>query len=310
MISSFFGKTKPINYIVLSVFLFLFYAVYLFFGGGQGLSLDTLPGEVLVIGILLFSMYIISRMVKVEKVTDLSSFAILFFTLLLVAFSETLGYRNAIFANFFLLLAIWRLLAIKSVRNVKHKIFDASFLICVAGFFYDWALIFLILVFVAINVYDRKPVKNWMVPFAAIITVLILSFTLLKFNDSLGFFVEHYQFKIDFLYNDFFRHPGVIKRLVYTSIMLVLMLLVFLKVRKKGGGKLILLRMVFLVFVLGSIMSFFKFDETSPVLITFFPVAVFLTNYLENIKRTKLRELVVGICVLVSFLLFILDLKL
>ncbi|SNY95037.1 DUF6427 family protein [Flagellimonas pacifica] len=310
MISRFFGKTKPINYIVLSGFLFLFYCEFLFFGSGRGLSLDTLPIESLVLGTLLISIYIISRIVDVEKVTSLSSFAILFFTLLLVAFSEVLDDRNAIFANFFLLLAIWRLLAIKSVRNVKHKIFDASLLICLASFFYDWALIFLILVFVAINVYDRKPAKNWMVPFAAILTLLLLSFAIFRLSGWPGFYEEHYQFTIDFLSNDFFGQSGIVKLLIYVSLMLLVMFLVFLKVRKQGGGKLILLRMVFLAFILGTIMIFFKYDEASPVLVTFFPAAVFLTNYLEAIKKTKLKELVVGICLVLSFLLFVLELNL
>ncbi|MEX0314070.1 MAG: DUF6427 family protein [Allomuricauda sp.] len=310
MISSFFGKTKPINYIVLSVFLFLVYSVFLFFDSNQEISLDTLPLEILMLGVLLLSIYIISRIVKVEKVTRLNSFAILFFTLLLMAFSDALGDRNAIFTNFFLLLAIWRLLAIKSVRNVKHKIFDASFLICVASLFYDWALVFLILVFVAINVYDRKPVKNWLVPFTAMITVFILLFTILKLNNALDFFAEHYQFSIEFLHYDFLAETGSIKLLIYISIILLLIFLVFLKVRKKGGGKLVLLRMVFLAFVFGSVMSFLKFKEASPVIITFFPAAVFMTNYLETIKKPKLRELVLGACIIVPFLLFILQLNL
>nr|WP_299171079.1 DUF6427 family protein [uncultured Allomuricauda sp.] len=310
MISSFFGKTKPINYIVLSVFLLLFYSIHLLFGTDIGITLDTFPEELIVLAVLLLSLYIISRIVKVEKVTGLSSFAILFFTLLLVAFSDTIGDKNAVFANFFLLLAIWRLLAIKSMRSVKHKIFDATFLICVASFFYDWTLIFLILVFVAINVYDKKPAKNWMVPLVAIATVLILSFTVLKLNDSLGFFEEHYRFRLDFLFIDFFGHKGIIKLLVYTSLMLVVMFLVFVKVRKKGGGKLVLLRIIFLTFVLGAVISFFRFDGASPVLITFFPVAVFMTNYLETVKKIKLKELVVVICVLLPILLFVLDLNL
>ncbi|WP_136468229.1 DUF6427 family protein [Flagellimonas onchidii] len=310
MISSFFGKTKPINYIVLSVFIFLIYGIFSIFDSNGEISLEVLPIKSLILGVLLLSVYIISRIVKVEKVTELSSFAILFFTLLLMVFSDLLRDNDAIFTNFFLLLAIWRLLAIKSVRDVKHKIFDASFLICVASLFYDWALIFLILVFIAINVYDRKPVKNWIVPLTAIITVFILLFTILRLNGSLDFFEKHYQFRIGFLNNSFFSQTGSIKLLIYVLIVLILMFLVFLKVRQKGGGKLVLLRMVFLAFAMGAIISFLEFGKASLVVVTFFPAAVFLTNYLETIKNFRLRELVVGGCICVSLLLFVLDLNL
>lgn len=309
MISSFFGKTKPINYIVLSVFLSLFYGFYLsyhLYNGGEAI---VIPLEVLTIGVLLLMIFVINQIVKTEKVTDFSSYAMLFFVLLLVAFSDTLLDKNAVFASFFLLIAIWRLLAIKSTKNVKHKIFDASFLIYIASLFYEWALIFLIMVFVVINIYDRKTVKNWMVPIVAGATVFILVFTILKLYGTLSFFGEHYRFPLDFLDTSFFGQHGIVKLLIYTVLIILVASLVFLKVRKKGGGKLVPLRIVFLAFVLGIILCFFTFNESTPVLTTFFPAAVFLTNYLETVKRSRLREIAIAICVLIPFLLFVLELN-
>nr|WP_298923395.1 DUF6427 family protein [uncultured Allomuricauda sp.] len=310
MISSFFGKTKPINYIVLSVFLFLFYSVFIFFEANQEINVDTIPLDVLTVGTLLLSIYIISRIVRVEKVTDFSSYAIFFFVLLFVAFSKVLGDKNAIFCNFFLLLAVWRLLAVKSIKNVKHKIFDASLLICIASLFYDWAVVFFLLVFFVINVYDRKTFKNWLVPIVGILTFFMLAFTFLKVNGELSFFADHYRFSIDFLKTDFFTEPAIIKLLIYVFLLIVVMSLVFLKVRKKGGGKLVPLRIVFLTFIFGAFINLFKSIDASPVLITFFPAAVFLTNYIETIKKAKLKEVVVVICVALSFVLFLVELNL
>src|SRR5690606_18610161 len=154
MISSFFGKTKPINYIVLAIFLFLFYFTNAFLGLGEQKINDVIPFELLAFVVLLLGIFIINQMVRTEKITDFNSYTILFFVLLVIAFAENLQLKNAIFTNFFLLLALWRLLSIKSTRNVKHKIFDASLLIVVASLFYDWAIVFLLLVFVVINLYD------------------------------------------------------------------------------------------------------------------------------------------------------------
>ncbi|TXN37611.1 hypothetical protein FVB32_04805 [Flagellimonas hymeniacidonis] len=309
MISSFFGKTKPINYIVLSVFLSFFYGMFLFLGSERNINVDVLPLELLTLTVLLFSIYLISRIVRVEKVTDLSSFAILFFVLLLVAFSNVLIDKNGIFTNFFVLLAVWRLLSIKSIKNVKHKIFDASFLICVASFFYDWALVFLILVFVVINIYDRKTTKNWMVPIAAIISVFILSFAIFKLYDMLHFYREHYRFSLGLLNTNFPSQPGITKLIIYASLILLVTFLVFLKVRKKGGGKLLPLRIIFLTFLIGLFISLFESMDSSLLLLTFFPAAVFLTNYLEAIKKARLKEAVIVISVLLSFLVFALELN-
>ncbi|KQC30593.1 DUF6427 family protein [Flagellimonas eckloniae] len=309
MISSFFGKTKPINYIVLSVFLFLFYSFFHFFIQNKEVILDTIPLEVLTIGVLLFTIFIINYIVRAEKVTDFSSYAMLFFVFLIVAFSDTIEDKNAIFCNFFLLLMAWRLLSIRSLRNVKHRLFDASFLIGIASLFYDWALLYLALIFLVINVYDRKTVKNWLVPLLGLFTVFILTFTILKTTDNLSFFAEHYTFSIDTINSGFFSEYANNKLIVYALLMLILMLVVFLRLRQKGGGKLVVLRIVFLFFIVGVIVSIFKPKGASPILITFFPVAVFLTNYLETIRKTRLRELAFGTLIFIPILVFLLEIS-
>ena len=168
MISSFFGKTKPINHIVLAIFLFLFYFTNVFFQlNGQKIN-QVIALKLVLFAVMLFAVFIVNQIVKTEKATESNSYAMLFFVLMIVSFSDELVLQNVIFANFFLLLAFWRILSIKSTRSVKHKIFDASLLIAIASLFYDWALAFMLLVFFVIGVYDRKTLKNWLVPFLGI----------------------------------------------------------------------------------------------------------------------------------------------
>lgn len=307
MISSFFGKTKPINYIVLSIFLFLFYGFFYFFNQNRGIPIDTIPLELLSVGLLLLSIFIINRIVRVEKVTDFSSYAMLFFVALIVAFSDTLADKNAIFCNFFLLLAGWRLLSVRSLKNVKHRLFDGAFLVGVASLFYDWALLYLLLIFLVINVYDRKTFKNWLVPPLGLLTVFILLFAVLKVTDKLSFLMEHYTFSVDFARTGFFGEYANIKILVYATVMVAIMMLIFLRLRQKGGGKLVQLRIIFLFFIIGVLLSLVESSNASPVLITFFPAAVFLTNYLETIKKLRIRELAFSLIIIVPIFIFLLE---
>src|SRR5690606_40717931 len=116
----------------------------------------------------------------------------LFFILLTMPLPENLSNNNAILANFFVMLALWRLLTLKSIRGVKHKIFDATILICIASLFYDWALVLLLLILMVINSYDRKTFKNWLVPRSGVATVCIITFTARSTYDSLGFCGDDY----------------------------------------------------------------------------------------------------------------------
>nr|WP_171658031.1 DUF6427 family protein [Allomuricauda amphidinii] len=274
-------------------------------GNVQGTKLFL---EFLSFGALLLSIFIINEIVRTEKVTDFNSYAMLFFVLLLIAFPNTMMDGNAIFCNFFLLLAIWRIVSVRSLRNVKHKVFDASFLIGAASLFYDWALLFLIPVFVIINVYDRKTFKNWLVPFVALITVFILSFTLLKLTGYLAFFEEHYQFTTD-IFSDWSLQLSSTKFLMYTLLFFVIMFFVFLRTRKIGGGKLVLLRIIFFIFILGFGICIFKWKNSSLILLTFFPAAIFLANYVEGIRKPKFRELVLALGIAIPILLFVLEHK-
>lgn len=299
MISSFFGKTKPINNIVLASFLFLFYFTNVFFQLGDQKPNQVIPLEMMLFAVLLFSVFITNQIVRTEKATDSNSYAVLFFVLLIVSFSDELVLQNVLFANFFLLLAFWRILSIKSTKNVKHKIFDASLLIAIASLFYDWALAFMLLVFFVIGVYDRRAFKNWLVPFLGVVTIFILTFTVLKLKGSLGFFEDHYQFSLGLFTSKSFFQVLNIKTLIYLILTILVSIVVFIRLRNVSGGKLLLLRIVFLIFILGTGIILFTPADASPVLLTFFPAAVFFTNYFEAMKKRRLQEaLMVGFVVL------------
>lgn len=299
MISSFFGKTKPINNIVLASFLFLFYFTNVFFQLGDQRINQVIPLELMLFAVLLVSVFITNQIVRTEKATESNSYAMLFFVLLIVSFSDELVLQNVLFANFFLLLAFWRILSIKSTKNVKHKIFDASLLIAIASLFYDWALAFMFLVFFVIGVYDRKTFKNWLVPLLGVGTIFILTFTVLKLKGSLNFFEDHYQFSLGLFTSKSFFQVLNIKTLIYLILTILVSIAVFIRLRNVSGGKLLLLRIVFLIFVLGTGIILFTPADASPVLLTFFPTAVFFTNYFEVMKKRRLQEaLMVGFVVL------------
>ena len=120
MISSVFGKTKPINFIILLGFLFIFYWFVLFFFYGQVYSPQELLLRTLVLGVLIFGIFVVDFIVKRNQITGTNSFAILYYTLLIIVFPETLTDTNAIFCSFFLLLAFRRTIAVSVIQIVNN----------------------------------------------------------------------------------------------------------------------------------------------------------------------------------------------
>ncbi|WP_411029412.1 hypothetical protein [Spongiimicrobium sp. 3-5] len=306
MISSIFGKTKPINYIILLGFLFIFYWFSHFVLFKSTYNPEQLVLPTFVLAILLFSIFWVNFIIKRNKITGTNSFAILFYTLLIIVFPKVLMDNNGILCSFFLLLSTRRLLSLKSLKNIKHKIYDATMWISVASLFYDWALLYLILVFVSVYFYEPKNIRNWLVPFTAIFTVVMLTVCILILAGNLDFLAQHYTFSIDTesAYFMDWRNSGTL--LGYILIISLAGLLAFLGLGKAGTGRINTMRLVAIAYFLGLILTALKSSQdTFPVIVTFFPASIFLTNYVEIVKRPYAKEAILMVSVLVPFVLLV-----
>ncbi len=306
MISSIFEKTKPVNFIILLVFLFLFYWSVQFYLFDLSIGNVEIVPSIGILTILLFSVFVVDFIVKRNKLTGTNSFAILFFTLLFVVFPETLGDNNAIFTSFFLLLAMRRLLSIKSLKNIKLKIFDAGLWICISSVFYEWALLYLLLVFAAIYIYDPKNIRNWLVLLSVGFCFFMILYGILVLLDKPNFILDHYDFAIDYSAIFPIKWWTSLKMTLYALFNMALAFSAFVNLSKSGVGKVITLRLIAFSFVIGLIVNILvTSDNNNAVMITFFPSVVFIVNYLQSIKKPKFLELILIASIMVPIIVFV-----
>ncbi|MBD0850582.1 DUF6427 family protein [Maribacter arenosus] len=306
MITSIFGKTKPINYIIVLTFLFLFYWGVHFSLYDRVYEPEELLGQTFILGLLLFSVFIVNFVVKRNKITLANSYAILFYALLLVVFPETLTDNMAILSNFFVLLAIRRLISMRSLKKLKIKIFDASIWIMFASLFYDWAILFLLVVFIAIYIYEPKNFKNWLAPIAAIFAVLMISSAYLVLTDNLEFLFTHYQFSIQFDVGYYLNWASSSKLIIYMLLLFILTIMAFIKLGNSGIGKIVTTRLIVFSLIIGLILNvLISSEDLHPILLTFFPASVLMTSYVESIKRDNIKEIVLIFSILIPFAVFL-----
>jgi hypothetical protein len=290
--------------IILQGFLFVFYWFVNFVLNDNYYEPEKLVVKFVVLGILLFSVFAVDFIVKRNQITATNSFVILYFTLLIIIFPEVLLDDNAVFCNFFLLLALRRLISLKSLKNIKLKVFDATIWTLIASLFYDWAILYLILVGIAIYFYEPKNIKNWLVPLAGIFTIGIIVFCFLLITDNLAFLSNHYQLSFKFDVVGYWMDST--KLAVYGIITFISATLVFIKMSKLGMGKIITMRLIAISLALGFTITFLKTsDDIYPVVITFCPGAIFLAKYVELIKKTTLKEIALMVSLIAPFLILI-----
>lgn len=306
MISLIFGKTKPVNYIIILGFLFLFYWFAHFLLFDRVYTAGELLPQALILGALMFSVFIVDFIVKRNKITGINSFCILFYTLLIVVFPETLIDSNAILCSFFLLLAMRRLVSMHSSRETKLKIFDATFWILVSSLFYDWAVLYLVLVYVAIYFFDPKNIRNWLVPFAGLFAVYMIAKSVMILSGNTGFLAEHYRFHFtpNLVYFSYWGHST--KLILFALVTVLAGLLAFIKEGKATFGRLVTMRLIAISFFLGLVVNVLKLsDNVYPVMILFFPAVVSMTKYIESIRRASVKEILLIAAIVIPFVVLI-----
>jgi hypothetical protein len=257
-------------------------------------SPEQLLGQTAFLGFLSFSIFVVNFIAIRNKITGGNSLAILFYTLLVVL------------CSFFLLLSIRRILSFRSLKNIKLKIFDATFWILIASLFYDWAVLYIIVVIVAIYFYDPKNIKNWLVPFSAIIAMLLILVAVLVLSDNMEFLWKHYFFDFKFNAVYFYDWSNSTILFLYVAIVLLCGFLAFVKLGNVGVGKLVTMRLIVLLFFIGLLVKILKSSpDTYPIIITFFPAVVFITTYVQSIKKDSIREIVLMASVIVPFVVFL-----
>ena len=305
MITSVFSKSRPLNYVIISTLLVVCYFLYL-----QKFpeSLDSVEGILSKVGLLLIligSLFIINFVTKKNGLSKDNSFSFLFFFSFLVLFPSTFGNTDLIISNFFILLALRRLISLQSLLTPKEKIFDASLWIFVAALFHFWSILFILIVFVSILFHVSRDYRNWILPFIAFFSVGVIALMYaLVFDKSLIVTVIDSAL-IDFNFNYFTNNYQNFALSLYVVTAVFFFITQALTLPNKPLNMQSSYKKIIVAFILGAIVFLISSDKNNSLLIyTFAPVAIMATNHVESMQINWLKETFVYVIVVCSLLTF------
>lgn len=306
MLASFFSKSGPVNFLLVGIYMILFFFMARV-NQITEFSFSVVLKEILVLLLFLLSMVTLDFIAKKNVLTERNAYKTLLFAAFTCMFFEILRNSDVIIANFFILLALRRIVSLKSQHDSIRKIFDAALWICVASIFYFWSILFLALVFVGIFIHLRQYFKLYMVPMIAFLAVLSIanSFDLL-FNDSFYIAADWIQ-SSEF---DFTKY-GVPTILVPVSLLgaLTLWTLFFYLnlIQKTTGNTKASLMLIFLALVIALTVAFFAPTKNSSELLFFLgPLVIIVTNYMQGLKDKWFKEILLILIAVVPFILLFL----
>ncbi|NNT71039.1 hypothetical protein HKT18_02310 [Flavobacterium sp. IMCC34852] len=305
MITSIFKKSSIVNYALVVILLL---AAFFLHQSGQSNQLSTptdLSDKLLLITLLLSSFFLVNFMVKKNGLTKNSSYTILFFLLFLMIFPIVFSHTNLLFANFFLLLAMRRLISLQTLKAPKEKIFDASMWIFIASLFHFWCILFIVLVYISIIFHVSRDYRNWLLPFVAFVTTTVVFLGAALYFDKT--WIDHIltqtqtHFELDYFTNNY-------QNAALSFYVVVALYFLFSMVISLTNRPLILQasykKMIF-GFLIGSVVFILSPDKNNAMLLfTFFPLAVMTTNNIEYSQSQMYQEIVLMLLITGSFFAF------
>lgn len=189
MLTRFFGKSNPVNFLILGFVLGLSYVGYHLLVLKPGF--DT-PGIIKLVALpllLALSLLLVDFIVRKNSLTKKNTFAVFFFTCFILMIPFVFGNIKVLLANTFCLFALRRVFSFTSERNAEKKILDASIWILVASYFYFFCLIYFLVIYFAILRSPNTKFRHLFIPPIAMLgTVSIITSVYLLTEDSFNWF--------------------------------------------------------------------------------------------------------------------------
>lgn len=308
MIINVFSKSRPFNYVLVTTLLVIAYVFFQFQSNYSTISLKEIVEKVGLLLVLVGSLFITNFITKKNGLSKDNSYTFMLFAVFLILFPNTLSDTKLIISNAFILLALRRLISMQSMLTPKEKIFDASIWIFAASLLNFWCILFILLVFASIAFHVSRDYTNWIIPFIALATVVVIAVmvALLINPDFINNYAQTIVADFDLKYiQNIFQNIAIGIYILAAFVAFVAMIIIL---PNKMSNFHSAYRKILFAFVIGLAVYFISPNKHNSYLIyTFVPVAIMLTNYLETIKKFWIKESIVGILVIASIVTYLLQ---
>lgn len=266
-------------------------------------SVELLLKQSFLFGVCLASLFVLDFFVSKNNLTKRNSYKILMFGLFVAVLPESLGNSKLLVANLFILLALRRIISLRSRKEIKKKLFDAAFWISLASLLFFWASLFYILIFIALFLHSIEDIKNWLIPFIGILCVAVIAasymiVTGMDFESYLhGFFDVSFDFTSLNSTRIIIAATLLLSYGVWASFYFMRSIKQQLKSYRPSFVLVIVSSLIALTIILLS-----PYKDGSEFIFLFAPLAIIMSNYLEIIPEKWFKEGLIIVLILVSLL--------
>ena len=290
MIASLFSKTRPINYAFIFIMLFFCFFLYQIQVPNESFNTNTLFSKIGVLLLVFFSFFLVNFISLKNALTQNDNYAILLYLVFILLFPSVLNDSKIVVSNVFLLLALRRLISLKTLSSSKEKIFDASFWIFLSAIFHFWSILYIVLVFISIVFHSGKDYKNWILPFVSFFCVWILYIaTSLILYDNYS--INKDVFEVSFNFFDFKNSYENMTLAAFVSISVLFFASQTIDYQNKPLNMQSSYKQIYFAFILSIGIYVFSANKSNDLLLySFAPLSILGTNMFEKMENSIYKE--------------------
>ena len=229
------------------------------------------------------------------------------YSLFLLLVPQVFMSQEVLISNLLILLALRRIVSIRSQKEVIKKLFDAGVLVALASLIYFWAILFFVVILLALLFFSEQRLKSWFVPFLGVFAVIIVVIGVsVIFNDTyFGYLNITPQVDFDL------SHYNSIQFIVAITVLLSFGLwssIFYLKdLKTKTGTYKPTYKVIFVSCIVASAILIIAPNKNgSEFVFLFAPLSVVITNYIETIEDKWFKDLFVVVLFVIPFVLLVL----
>ena len=309
MITSIFRKSTPINYSLLVILVLCFFFIYQFQDSNWSNSVVTVVENLGLLIIFVGSFFLVNFISKKNGLTKDSAYTMLFFLVFLLIFPNLWNNYQLMLANFFILLAMRRLVSLQTLKAPKEKIFDASLWIFLASFFSFWAILFLLVVYISIIFHVSRDYRNWLIPFVALFVtaILFLGYNLLVDNNAINTFFN--SASVNFQLDYFTSNYQNLALSIFAVFAVFFVIPMALSTSNRPLNLQASYKKIIFSFIIGITIFIISPNKSNDLLVfTFFPMAVLATNTIEFSQSKFQQELILFITLILGLISYFIQL--
>lgn len=299
MLANFLEKSKPINFITYLGFFLIFFLleVYTTFFL-KSFSFNEVVTSISFFSFFLVIFFFVNFILTKNNLTFDNTFAYFLFILFVSILIGTILNYQSLLCVLLYFLFLRKVYSLQKSSNFIQKLFDAGLWLGVLVFFQPKTILFLLVVFTAILVYDRINIKNILIPLIGFFIPLFLGFTYFLYVDKSFVFFQVFS-GIQLNITQF----KSIENSWFIIFIIVLSSLAFLLKTPKAMAISNTFRKSWLLININYFIAFVLVLISNPsnklsVVFLIFPAAIIVANGLELIRKKTLQSIVFGIIIL------------